>query len=156
MKKYVFLLLFFVWGCNRAPDGFNAPINAQLTFNPSSVSWQACGGSESLTKVSVRVDTLNSQTQQFEPSQKIYGQVFAQGSTNLYIKAANADILEPVASQLQQVQSDSLSFTTNRQGIYEFVVGTPGVPPGESSEDFVTVDLGTFTSSFGVSATCPQ
>ncbi|MEZ4819663.1 MAG: hypothetical protein R3A45_07130 [Bdellovibrionota bacterium] len=156
MKKSILIMVsFFFLSCNAALDGFNAPLNSTISFAPLSTTWVACLGSEGLTKVAARIETPNSVTGESETTQKIFGQIFAQGPLRLYVKSENAEILEPVSSQITRIDSDSLTFTTNRRGLYEFVVGAPGVASGDSYSDCATVYIGVTTAEFCVNVSCP-
>ncbi|MCB0271602.1 MAG: hypothetical protein KDD46_01155 [Bdellovibrionales bacterium] len=157
MRNLLYALFFLILAsCNAAPDGFNAPVGSTIEFNGTASGFTACGNSEGLLKLSILVQTPNSVTGELEPTQNIYGQIFATGPLRLYVKSDSAEILEPVASQITRIDSDSLTFTTNRRGLYEIVVGAPGTIPGNSYSDSVAVYLGVSVANFSVDVECPD
>lgn len=143
--------------CNKSEfGGFNAPTGTSIvTFQTVEEVDQLCNGNIAYGKASVQILAPNSVTGELEPKENIFGQLFARG-LGIYVKSPDAEILEPVASQVVLIDSGSLEFTTNRRGLYEFVFGIVGPPPGDSFDQCVDIFLGVSSSAVCITVSCPE
>lgn len=152
MKKISIIAALFFASCNAAVDGYNAPLGSVITFTPNSSSYEACGGAGRLVKIAISIQTPNSLSGQLQPGQNIYGELEANGPTNLYLKAENADQLVPILSQVELVTSGNLTFTTDKRGIFEFVAEAPGLLEGY--QDCINAYIGVAANSFCFDVQC--
>ncbi len=169
MKKTISVMFAMMAGlllvqCNAAIDGYNAPEGSTIEYTPETLALtNLCEGEERLLLLSALVRTprevptegsISNVTSELVLAENIFGQMEANGPLRLYVKSEDAEILEPFSTQVTRVNNDNISFTTDSRGIFDIVVGIPGVAPGLAIQDCVNTSIGVISEEFCVNVTC--
>jgi hypothetical protein len=163
-----FAVVFAILGCNEADDGFNAPNGATVTFVTPPYTRAGFGSSvvgDAIDVVTVRVDVpigggVSGAGAETEAANQVSGFIQCP-ACNLYVFKEGVTTYLPERSLIDLVASGTVTFKTNQQGLYTFVVGAlPPLARGCIDDDgnpeecttSVKASIGVFETSLAVTS----